>query len=89
MEGQGFTLRNIGTGKYLQDAAPAKYDTPAYFNFCTVPAITAVDEVKREIVIPMDNAIYNMQGVKVGTPATWETLAPGLYIMNGKKIIKK
>ena len=37
----------------------------------------------------MDNAIYNMQGVKVGTPATWETLAPGLYIMNGKKIIKK
>ena len=89
VEGQGFTLRNIGTGKYLQDAAPAKYDTPAYFNFCTVPAITAVDEVKREIVIPMDNAIYNMQGVKVGTPATWETLAPGLYIMNGKKIIKK
>lgn len=89
VEGQGFTLRNIGTGKYLQDAAPAKYDTPAYFNFCTVPAITAVDEVKREIVLPMDNAIYNMQGVKVGTPATWETLAPGLYIMNGKKIIKK
>ena len=33
VEGQGFTLKNVGTGKYLQDASPAKYDEPAYFSF--------------------------------------------------------
>ncbi len=32
-EGKGFTLKNVGTGKYLQDASPAKYDEPAYFSF--------------------------------------------------------
>lgn len=30
---KGFTLKNVGTGKYLQDASPAKYDEPAYFSF--------------------------------------------------------
>ena len=32
-EGKGFTLKNVGTGKYLQDASPAKYDEPAFFSF--------------------------------------------------------
>ena len=31
--GKGFTLLNVGTGKYLQDAMPAMYDEPAYFSF--------------------------------------------------------
>ncbi len=30
---KGFTLKNVGTGKYLQDNSPAKYDEPAYFSF--------------------------------------------------------
>ena len=34
--GGTFALRNVGTGKYLKDAAPAKYDEPTYFTFCTV-----------------------------------------------------
>ena len=33
--GKGFTLRNIGTGLYLSDAAPAKYENPVYFTFYT------------------------------------------------------
>ena len=33
--GKGFTLRNIGTGLYLSDAAPAKYESPVYFTFYT------------------------------------------------------
>ena len=33
VDGMGFTLKNVGTGKYLQDASPAKYDEPAYFSF--------------------------------------------------------
>ena len=31
--GKGFTLKNVGTGLYLQDASPAKFDEPAYFSF--------------------------------------------------------
>ena len=30
---KGFTLKNVGTGKYLQDASPANYDETAYFSF--------------------------------------------------------
>ena len=33
---KGFTLKNIGTGKYLKDNGPAKYDDPTYFNFKAV-----------------------------------------------------
>lgn len=33
---KGFTIKNIGTGKYLKDNGPAKYDDPTYFNFKAV-----------------------------------------------------
>ena len=33
--GKGFALRNIGTGLYLGDNAPAKYENPVYFTFYT------------------------------------------------------
>ena len=35
---KGFTLKNVGTGKYLKDASAAKYDEPTYFTFKTVSA---------------------------------------------------
>lgn len=35
---KGFTLKNVGTGKYLKDASAAKYDEPTYFTFKTVGA---------------------------------------------------
>lgn len=31
-----FALKNVGTGLYLNDAAPAKYDTPVYWSFYTL-----------------------------------------------------
>lgn len=34
--GKGFTLKNVATGKYLQDAAPAKYEEPTYFQFYSI-----------------------------------------------------
>ena len=37
VNGEGkIALKNIGTGKYLKDTAPAKYDDPTYFTFCTL-----------------------------------------------------
>ena len=37
VEGKGFTLLNKGTGLYLNDNLPAKYDEPVYWTFCTFP----------------------------------------------------
>ena len=34
-EGEGYSIKNIGTGKYLKDATPAKYDSPTYFSLYT------------------------------------------------------
>ena len=36
VSGGKFALKNIGTGLYLKDSAPAKYETPTYFTFCTL-----------------------------------------------------
>jgi hypothetical protein len=33
VDGKGFSLKNIGTGLYLKDNTPAKYEEPTYFGF--------------------------------------------------------
>lgn len=38
--------------------------------------------------IPADAPIYNMQGIKVGTFAGFDSLAPGLYIVAGRKVAR-
>lgn len=35
-ENGGFSIKNIGTGKYLKDASPAKYGDATYFTLCTL-----------------------------------------------------
>ena len=46
---------------------------------------TAVEDV---VVRPTDNAIYNLLGQRMPT-TNWEELSAGIYIINGKKYIKK
>ena len=46
---------------------------------------TAVEDV---IARPNDNAIYNLLGQRMPT-TNWEELSAGIYIINGKKYIKK
>lgn len=36
VEGQGFALKNVGTGLYLTSNAAAKSEVPVYFTFCTI-----------------------------------------------------
>ena len=88
-EGKGFSLRNLGTGKYLHDAQPAKYDDPAYFNFYTVTddSNTAIRPLTSTSQCPAQ-AVYNLQGIKVGTTDTWHQLPRGLFLVNQKKIIR-
>lgn len=35
-ENGGFSIKNIGTNKYLKDASPAKYGDATYFTLCTL-----------------------------------------------------
>ena len=84
-EGKGFSLKNMGTDKYLKDAAPAKYDAPAYMDFLKASGTSGIRAVERTI----DNdAVYTLQGRKVATRSQWNALPRGIYIVNGQKVIK-
>ena len=94
VEGKGWTLKNVGTGKYLKDAThPAMFDEPTYFTFCTLTPTTGIQIIENT---PMTNersrygdSVFNLQGVKVGEKSNWNSLSPGLYIVNGKTKLKK
>ena len=82
---KGFSLKNKYTGKYLKDALSAKYDEPTYFTFCTLKAVTTgVENVKFE-KDDVRSCVYTLDGRKVNA----ENLRPGLYIMNGRKVVIK
>ena len=85
--GKGFSLRNVYTGKYLHDALSAKYDDPAYFTFCTLrPGGSAVEVVEAE---PLTTGVYSLHGVCVGTMENWNLLPRGIYVVNGRKVVKR
>ena len=83
--GKGFTLKNMYTGKYLRDNASASSEAPVYMDFLKVGGTSGINAVQQEV----DNdAVYSLQGQKVATRNQWNTLPRGIYIVNGKKIIK-
>ena len=86
VDGKGFTLKNLYTGKYLKDAASAKYDDPTYFTFCTLKnAATGIGTLNVEHGTLNDNSWFTLDGRKLSGQPT----AKGLYIVNGKKIVKR
>jgi GH35 family endo-1,4-beta-xylanase len=89
VEGMGFSLKNIGTGLYLHDAGPAKYEQPAYFTFCTTGIVAGVDTPVIANAEKTSTKVYNLQGIAVGTQAQWNNLPKGLYIVGGKKVMKR
>ena len=83
--GKGFTLKNMYTGKYLRDNASASSETPVYMDFLKVGGAAGINTVQRDV----DNdAVYTLQGQKIATRSQWNTLPRGVYIVNGKKVIK-
>ena len=87
VDGKGFSIINVGTGKYLKDAShPAMFDEPTYFTFCTLKEAepTGIEEVKA-VKEFKDNNWYSLDGRKVNP----ENLRPGLYINKGRKIVIK
>ena len=86
VEGKGWTLKNVATGKYLKDATCAKYDEPTYFTFCTLKETeaTAIHNVTTaHHPSPNAQTCYSLDGRRVDT----SNLRPGLYIMGGRKIV--
>lgn len=83
IDGKGFTLKNVGTGKYLKDAGNANHDEPTYFSFCTLATTTAINDIT--ITKPHNSTLYDLMGRRVDQ----NTLRPGIYIKNGRKVVKR
>ena len=83
VDGKGFTLKNVGTGKYLKDAGNANHDEPTYFSFCTLATTTAINDIT--ITKPHNSTLYDLMGRRVDQ----NTLRPGIYIKNGRKVVKR
>jgi hypothetical protein len=86
VDGKGWSIKNVGTGKYLKDASSAKYDEPTYFSLCTLKEAETTGiadvNVKRE---PASSGAYTLDGRQVRAG----NLRPGLYIINGRKVVVK
>ena len=82
-DGKGFTLKNVGTGKYLKDAGNANHDEPTYFSFCTLATTTAINDIK--ISKPHNSVLYDLMGHRVDE----STLRPGIYIKDRRKVVKR
>ena len=83
---KGFTLKNMYTGKYLRDNASANSEAPVYMDFLKASDTSGINRVERTTLD--DDAVYTLQGRKVATRSQWNTLPRGIYIVNGKKVIK-
>ena len=94
VEGKGWSLKNVGTGKYLKDAnSPAKYDEPTYFSFYTLKEgmPTGIEEISEELKVKSEEFAtarwYTLDGREIANGQ--KPKAKGLYIVNGKKIVIK
>ena len=84
-EGKGWSMKNVGTGKYLKTNDAAKYDEPTYFTFCTVgPVSTGIQPATlNHHERKDDDRMYNLAGQQVTTGYK------GIVIRNGRKIVIK
>ena len=89
VDGKGWTIKNVGTGKYLKDSAsPANHDEPTYFTFCTLKeATTGINE---KVIVDGEKSAaatgwFTLDGRKLSEKPTQQ----GLYIVNGKTVVIK
>ena len=85
VEGKGFSIKNVGTGKYLKTNDTAKYDEPTYFTICTLKDVTNGVSEKSIDNCYAAKGWYTLDGRKLNEKPTQH----GLYIVNGKKVVIK
>lgn len=91
VDGKGWSMLNVGTGKYLKDAAhPAMFDEPTYFTFCTLKETDEPTGIRSIISdsLPqplLNEGYYTLDGRKLSGKPTHR----GIYIVNGKKVVIK
>ena len=66
-----FAIKNIGTGKYLKDSAPAKYDDPTYFTLCTLRIRKAAFNALKSAADAIKNVEY--KETTSGSHSTFES----------------
>ena len=85
VEGKGYSIKNVGTGKYLKTNDAAKYDEPTYFTFCTLKEGTATgieevrsqrEEVRSKRAEGRSAAVYDLQGRKVAISHQPSSISP-------------
>ena len=81
VDGKGFSLKNVGTGKYLKDAGNANHDEPTYFSFCILGTPTAVAPVI--VSKNRSRGVYDLTGRRVNDASP----RPGIYIKDGRKVV--
>ncbi len=47
VDGQGMTIKNVGTGRYLTNAGPANSETPVYWTLCTLKEQTNTNLIEK------------------------------------------
>ena len=91
VEDKGWSMLNVGTGKYLKDAThPAMFDEPTYFTFCTLKETdepTGIRSITPDSLPQplMNEGYYTLDGRKLSGKPTQR----GIYIVNGKKVVIK
>lgn len=75
-----------GTGAYI--TSPAGQGVSLVMGDGDDSTITGITDIRSdETAAPVRIGIYNLMGVKM--PDDWEQLPPGVYIVNGTKVIKQ
>ncbi len=104
VDGQGMTIRNLGTGLYLTDAGPAKSQTPVYWTLCTlheksnnnyVEKVGEITDGVFEVDLKSVGEFAHMNALKVGggTGSAWRVMVvddndPMDYHISGKVYVE-
>ena len=76
VEGEGFTLKNVGTGLYLNNAGTANNDSPAYWNFCTLAEESVENPIEPGTYDATDaNTSFFADFKTISEDATWDAEA--------------
>ncbi|MBE6332243.1 MAG: carbohydrate-binding protein [Bacteroidales bacterium] len=85
VNGKGFSMKNVGTGKYLSTNDAAKSTLPTYFTFCTVGTsggTSAIETLTADAPYG-DSELRDLLGRRVGDASR------GLVVRGGKVVLMK